>query len=259
MVKTADGYKAIARIRAGDRVFAKDEASGETGYKPVTAQYGNPYQETVYIEVSDGLGKIQTLVSNRIHPFYSDGKWIKAEDLKAGSRLFAENGAEQTVQSVTVKLEPLQAYNLTVADWHTYFVKGDKAETEGVWVHNECPYGKSPRKIDAVINIHVNPEILMQRLTGRFICRNCGATYHKINKPTKVEGTCDRCGEHDFYQREDDKPETVENRIQINIEQSKPILNYYNAKEVLHNVDGESGIDHLFNTIQSIMGEPHQA
>ena len=152
LVKTADGYKAIAHIRVGDRVFAKDEASGKTGYKPVTAQYGNPYQETVYIEVSDGLGKIQTLVSNRIHPFYSDGKWIKAEDLKAGSRLFAENGAEPTVQSVTVKQESLQAYNLTVADWHTYFVKGDKAETEGVWVHNDCPYGKSPRKIDAVIN-----------------------------------------------------------------------------------------------------------
>ena len=144
LVKTADGYKAIAHIRVGDRVFAKDEASGETGYKPVTAQYGNPYQETVYIEVSDGLGKIQTLVSNRIHPFYSDGKWIKAEDLKAGSRLFAENGAEQTVQSVTVKQEPLQAYNLTVADWHTYFVKGDKAETEGVWVHNDCPPRKTP-------------------------------------------------------------------------------------------------------------------
>ena len=140
LVKTADGYKAIAHIRVGDRVFAKDETSGAMGYKPVTAQYGNPYQETVYIEVSDGLGKIQTLVSNRIHPFYSDGKWIKAEDLKAGSRLFAENGAEPTVQSVTVKQESLQAYNLTVADWHTYFVKGDKAETEGVWVHNDCPY-----------------------------------------------------------------------------------------------------------------------
>ena len=146
LVKTADGYKAIAHIRVGDHVFAKDEASEKTGYKPVTAQYGNPYQETVYIEVSDGLGKIQTLVSNRIHPFYSDGKWIKAENLKAGSRLFAENGAEPTVQSVTVKPEPLQAYNLTVADWHTYFVKGDKAETEGVWVHNDCPYGKGNQR-----------------------------------------------------------------------------------------------------------------
>ena len=112
------------------------------------------------------------------------------------------------------------------------------------------------RSIDAVINIEVNPEILMQRLTGRIICRNCGSTYHKTNKPPKVEGTCDRCGSHDFYQREDDKPETVENRIQINIEQSKPILNYYKAKGILRNVDGESGIDNLFQTIQSIMGEP---
>ena len=112
------------------------------------------------------------------------------------------------------------------------------------------------RSIDAVINIEVNPDILMQRLTGRIICRNCGSTYHKTNNPPKVEGTCDRCGSRDFYQREDDKPETVENRIQINIEQSKPILNYYNAKGLLRNVDGESGIDNLFKTIQSIMGEP---
>lgn len=112
------------------------------------------------------------------------------------------------------------------------------------------------RSIDAVINIEVNPEILMQRLTGRIICRNCGSTYHKTNNPPKVEGTCDRCGSHEFYQREDDKPETVENRIQINIEQSKPILNYYKAKGILRNVDGESGIDNLFQTIQSIMGGP---
>ncbi|CNS20997.1 MafB-like protein [Neisseria gonorrhoeae] len=143
LVRTADGYKAIAHIQAGDRVLSKDEASGKTGYKPVTARYGNPYQETVYIKVSDGIGNSQTLISNRIHPFYSDGKWIKAEDLKAGNRLFAESGKTQTVRNIVVKPKPLKAYNLTVADWHTYFVKGDKAETEGVWVHNDCPYGGS--------------------------------------------------------------------------------------------------------------------
>ncbi|ENW2957487.1 hint domain-/BECR-fold containing toxin, partial [Neisseria gonorrhoeae] len=131
MVRTADGYKAIARIRAGESVLSKDEASGKTGYKPVTAQYGNPYQETVYIKVSDGIGNSQTLISNRIHPFYSGGKWIKAEDLKAGSRLFAESGKTQTVRNIIVKPTPLKAYNLTVADWHTYFVKGNQAETEG--------------------------------------------------------------------------------------------------------------------------------
>ncbi|EOB57436.1 pretoxin HINT domain protein [Neisseria meningitidis 69100] len=131
MVKTADGYKAIARIRTGDRVFAKDEASGKTGYKPVTARYGNPYQETVYIEISDGIGKIQTLVSNKIHPFYSQGKWIQAGRLKKGDTLLSESGAKQTVQNITLKQQPLKAYNLTVADWHTYFVKGNQAERKG--------------------------------------------------------------------------------------------------------------------------------
>ncbi|MBG8632291.1 pretoxin [Neisseria meningitidis] len=139
MVKTADGYKAIAHIQAGDRVLSKDEASGKTEYKPVTARYGNPYQETVYIEVSDGIGNSQTLVSNKIHPFYSQGKWIQADRLKKGDTLLSESGAKQTVQNITLKQQPLKAYNLTVADWHTYFVKGSQAETEGVWVHNACP------------------------------------------------------------------------------------------------------------------------
>ncbi len=109
------------------------------GYKPVTARYGNPYQETVYISLSDGIGNSQTLISNRIHSFYSGGKWIKTEDLKAGIRLLSESGKTQTVRNIVVKPKPLKAYNLTVADWHTYFVKGNRAETEGVWVHNAYP------------------------------------------------------------------------------------------------------------------------
>ncbi|HEZ1432085.1 HINT domain-containing protein [Neisseria meningitidis] len=129
----------MAHIRVGESVLSKDEASGKTGYKPVTAQYGNPYQETVYIKVSDGIGNSQTLVSNKIHPFYSQGKWIQADRLKKGDTLLSESGAKQTVQNITLKQQPLKAYNLTVADWHTYFVKGGKAETEGVWVHNACP------------------------------------------------------------------------------------------------------------------------
>lgn len=105
-------------------------------------------------------------------------------------------------------------------------------------------------QLDAVINIEVNPDSLLERLSGRIIHRETGETFHKVfNPPVDYK-------EEDYYQREDDKPETVENRIQINIEQSKPILNYYNAKGLLRNVDGESGIDNLFKTIQSIMGEP---
>lgn len=64
---------------------------------------------------------------------------MKADDLKAGNKLLSENGDKQTVKSVNIERKPLTAYNLTVADWHTYFVKGDKAEADGVWVHNACP------------------------------------------------------------------------------------------------------------------------
>ena len=110
------------------------------------------------------------------------------------------------------------------------------------------------RTIDAVINIDVNPEVLMSRLTGRIICRNCGATYHKVNHPPKVEGVCDKFGSTDLYQREDDKPETVENRIRINQEQSAPILEYYSNKGLLHTVDGEIGIENVFSEVQNIIG-----
>lgn len=109
------------------------------------------------------------------------------------------------------------------------------------------------KTIDAVININVPTEILVERLSGRYMCRTCGATYHKIFNPTKVEGTCDRCGEHEFYQREDDKPETVKNRLNVNIEQGTPILEYYNEKGLVHNVDGNREIDTVFKDVKAII------
>lgn len=109
------------------------------------------------------------------------------------------------------------------------------------------------KSLDAVINIHVNEEVLIERLAGRFICKSCGATYHKINHPPKVEGTCDRCGGHEFYQREDDKPETVKNRLSVNIENSRPILEYYKKADVLYTIDGERSIDEVFQEVQTIL------
>lgn len=109
------------------------------------------------------------------------------------------------------------------------------------------------KKIDAVININVDPAILKERLSGRVICRQCGATYHKLNNPPKVEGECDRCQGHDFYQREDDKPETVENRLNVNLKQTEPLLHFYNDKGVLFNVDGENDIEVVFEKIQKII------
>lgn len=111
------------------------------------------------------------------------------------------------------------------------------------------------KKIDAVINIQVDKRILLERLSGRYMCATCGETYHKISNPTKVEGTCDRCGGHEFYQREDDKPETVAKRIEVNVKQTDELLGFYNERGLVYNIDGESAPNDVFHEIQAIISE----
>ena len=117
-------------------------------------------------------------------------------------------------------------------------------------------FGKELGKsLNCVINIHVDPESLMERLTGRYICRDCGATYHKVFNPTKVEGTCDSCGGHEFFQREDDKPETVKNRLDVNIKMNTPLLDFYKKQGLLHEVNGNQDIDKVFADIKKILDQ----
>ena len=109
--------------------------------------------------------------------------------------------------------------------------------------------------LDAVIYIEVDKEVLKDRLSGRFICRNCGATYHKLYNPPKVEGTCDTCGSHDFYQREDDKPEKVSHRIELQMDSIRPILEHYQDAGILHQINGEDAIESVYRNIRDILGE----
>lgn len=109
------------------------------------------------------------------------------------------------------------------------------------------------RKVDAVVNIHVNPDVLVDRLSGRFICKNCGATYHKIYNQPKVEGTCDVCGHHEFFQREDDKPATVKNRLDVNIKLNTPLIDFYKKQGVLHQINGEQDIDDVYHDVKSVL------
>lgn len=109
------------------------------------------------------------------------------------------------------------------------------------------------RNLDAVIYLKVPTDVLMERLTGRYICSNCGATYHKIFNPTKVEGVCDRCGGTEFYQRDDDKPETVKKRIDVNKEQTAKLVEFYQAENVLREVDGNRDENEVFADIQAFL------
>ncbi|HAC5668967.1 TPA_asm: adenylate kinase [Listeria monocytogenes] len=107
-------------------------------------------------------------------------------------------------------------------------------------------------ELDAVINIDVEKDVLMKRLTGRWICRTCGKTYHEIYNPPKVPGKCDLDG-GELYQRDDDKKETVEKRLNVNMKQTKPILDFYSEKGKLHNINGEQEIKDVFVDVEKIL------
>jgi len=109
------------------------------------------------------------------------------------------------------------------------------------------------RQLDAAIYIKVDKSILMERLTGRFICSNCGETYHKLYNSPQEDGVCDVCGGTEFHQRDDDKPETVKKRIEVNEEQTNALVDFYQEKGILRVIDGQQAPDDVFADIQQIL------
>lgn len=107
--------------------------------------------------------------------------------------------------------------------------------------------------LDAVINIEVPKENLIGRLTGRRVCKSCGATFHLIFNPPREEGKCDKCGEK-LYQRADDSEETVVNRLDVYEKQTAPLIEYYQNQGVLKTIDGDQPIDQVLVQIGRSLG-----
>ncbi len=167
LVLTADGMMPISQIVPGMLVWSRDPATGEMGLKPVLAQYSNPYEETVYVSIRDAEnGEEQVIISNRIHLFFVQreavdgptsisqsvqpsseghvyrgpipkGFWIDAADLQPGDRLLNDDQSWAVVVDVEVREQRLEAYNLTIEQFETYFV-GATLDVDAVWVHNNC-------------------------------------------------------------------------------------------------------------------------
>ena len=110
------------------------------------------------------------------------------------------------------------------------------------------------KKVDFAINVEVPDENIINRMSGRRACVGCGATYHIKYNPTKVEGVCDACGEK-LILRDDDKPETVKNRLSVYHEQTQPLIDYYNKAGVLAEVDGTKDMEDVFKDIVNILGK----
>ncbi|MOA34825.1 adenylate kinase [compost metagenome] len=108
------------------------------------------------------------------------------------------------------------------------------------------------RSIDHVVNLKVDRGLLLARLTGRRICRTCGTTYHVIFNPPKVEGICDKDG-GELYQRSDDTEEKVGTRLDEYTSKTAPLLDYYSAKALLREVDGEKDINVVTSDIISCL------
>jgi adenylate kinase len=112
---------------------------------------------------------------------------------------------------------------------------------------------KINEKMDYAIDVDVPDENIVNRMSGRRACVNCGATYHIVTIPTKVEGICDRCGSETIL-RDDDKPETVQKRLAVYHEQTQPLIDYYKEEGILHSVDGTQDMEKVFADITAILG-----
>lgn len=107
--------------------------------------------------------------------------------------------------------------------------------------------------VDYAVNVDVPDENIVRRMSGRRACLKCGATYHIEHIPPKTEGVCDKCGS-ELVQREDDKPETVMNRLKVYHDQTQPLIEYYENKNILKTVDGTKDMKEVFEDITSILG-----
>ncbi|OEH93209.1 adenylate kinase [Bacillus solimangrovi] len=109
------------------------------------------------------------------------------------------------------------------------------------------------RTINYVIYIDVDTNSLMARLTGRRICKECGATYHVVFNPPSKEGKCDKC-DGELYQRADDNEETVANRLEVNMKQTQPLLDFYEGKGYLQKINGDQDISKVFVDVDKLLG-----
>ena len=108
------------------------------------------------------------------------------------------------------------------------------------------------KTLTRVLNIHVPSEDLIERAVGRRICKKCGATYHIKFNATKVEGVCDECG-GELYQRADDNVETMTNRLNVYVESTRPLIEYYKAAGVYTEIDGRQSIDKVSEDLISVL------
>ena len=109
------------------------------------------------------------------------------------------------------------------------------------------------KQLDVVIEIKVDDAVVVDRISGRYMCADCGASFHDTNHKPKVPGVCDRCGSTEFIRRKDDNAETVRNRLMAYYRETSPLIGYYFAKDKLRSVDGMAPISEVSSQIEAVL------
>ncbi len=188
-------------------------------------------------------------------PHISTGDIFRA-NLKAGTELglkakeYMDKGAlvpdSLTLELIMDRFKADDCKNGYVLDGFPRTIPQAEALTKALAENNEA--------IDFAIDVEVPDEAIVKRMSGRRACVNCGATYHIVYNAPKEENKCDTCGS-ELIQRQDDKPETVLNRLSVYHEQTQPLLDYYEKFGVLRTVDGTQDMNKVFDDIVEILGK----
>ena len=188
-------------------------------------------------------------------PHISTGDIFRA-NIKNGTKLgqkaktYMDQGAlvpdDLVVDLVVDRIKEKDCVNGYVLDGFPRTIPQAKALDSALATLNE--------EIDFAINVEVPDDNIIKRMAGRRACLSCGATYHLVHIPTKVEGICDNCGS-ELVLREDDKPETVKKRLDVYHEQTQPLIDYYNKKEILAQADGTKDMAEVFEDIVKILDD----
>ncbi len=131
------------------------------------------------------------------------------------------------------------------------FILDGFPRTKNQAVSLEAELSKISLGIDNVIYFDTGEETSIARLTGRRVCRSCGMNYHIVNMPPKKEKVCDACG-GELYQRDDDKVETVKNRLKVYKRQTADLIDYYKSRGILEEISGELNVEEAFNKLKSL-------
>lgn len=176
---------------------------------------------------------------------------VKETDLSRQAKYYMDKGElvpdDITIQMILERIMESDCEYGVIFDGFPRNINQAKALDEAL--------AKQGKNIDKVVYIKVSEEELLNRLSGRWICRQCQAPYHAVNSPPRVWGRCDRCG-GELYQRSDDTVETVKKRLEVYFAETAPLIDYYTQAEKLLEVVGEGGVDEVGEKIvEALRGE----